>query len=211
MPPENCEAGDTRTSNTLLLRLKDLGDPDAWDDFVERYTPRIFTWCRHCRLQESDAADVTQDVLVKLVTAMRTFEYDPVRGSFRGWLKTVTNNAVRDLARSLARPDAVCGRGLSLDQLSILQTPEALDALAASIQEEGERELLREAESRVRLRVMPRTWEAYRLTAIESMTAAVAAEVLPMTVAEVYVAKSRVIKMLRAEVDTLNHLPSGVQ
>ncbi|MEM6692601.1 MAG: sigma-70 family RNA polymerase sigma factor, partial [Planctomycetota bacterium] len=87
------------TSLTLLGRVRDLSDQQAWDEFVQVYTPRIFSWCKQNLLQDQDASDVTQEVLMKLVTAMEKFEYQPTRGSFRGWLKTVTTNAVRDLAR----------------------------------------------------------------------------------------------------------------
>ena len=75
---------ETPTSGTLLMRLRELDDRAAWNEFVERYAPRIYGWCRHHRLQESDAADVTQEVLGKLVKVIRSFEYDPRRGSFRG-------------------------------------------------------------------------------------------------------------------------------
>ena len=195
--------GDLRTSGTLLLRLRQLDDREAWGEFVEQYTPRIFAWCRRYRLQDSDAADVTQEVLGKLVKAIRTFDYDASRGSFRGWLKTVTNNAVRDFLEDLARP----GRGSGDTQigglLAALQAPDAIQDLTASLEEEAERELLREAEARVQMRVQPNTWEAYRLTALKNVAASDAAAELGMPVSEVYVAKSRVLKMLREEVTRL--------
>ena len=97
----------TYTSVTLLLRLRDLNDKEAWDDFVQRYVPKIYAWCRRYGMQEADASDITQEVLGKCVSVLRRFEYDPSRGSFRGWLKTVTNNTLRDFVNSCDRP----GRG----------------------------------------------------------------------------------------------------
>ena len=89
-------AHSSATSPTLLGRLRqDPADGAAWSTFVLRYGPRIHAWCRQWRLQEADAQDVTQDVLIKLVARMRTFTYD-ASGSFRGWLKTVTYHAWRD-------------------------------------------------------------------------------------------------------------------
>jgi RNA polymerase sigma factor (sigma-70 family) len=77
---------DADTSMTLLERLqKNPGDPQAWNLFVERYLPRIKSWCLTWGLQASDAEDVTQEVLVKLFAAMSKFQYDPAR-SFRAWL-----------------------------------------------------------------------------------------------------------------------------
>ena len=195
--------GDLRTSGTLLLRLRQLDDREAWGEFVEQYTPRIFAWCRRYRLQDSDAADVTQEVLGKLVRAIRSFDYDATRGSFRGWLKTVTNNAVRDFLEDLARPGRGSGDTQVGGMLAALQAPDAIQDLTSSLEEEAERELLREAESRVQLRVQPNKWEAYRLTALKNVAAADAATELGMPVSEVYVAKSRVLKLLREEVARL--------
>ena len=195
--------GDLRTSGTLLLRLRQLDDREAWGEFVEQYTPRIFAWCRRYRLQDSDAADVTQEVLGKLVRAIRSFDYDAKRGSFRGWLKTVTNNAVRDFLEDLARPGRGSGDTQVGGMLAALQAPDAIQDLTASLEEEAERELLREAESRVQLRVQPNKWEAYRLTALKNVAASDAATELGMPVSEVYVAKSRVLKLLREEVARL--------
>ena len=195
--------GDLRTRGTLLLRLRQLDDREAWGEFVEQYTPRIFAWCRRHRLQDSDAADVTQEVLGKLVKAIRSFEYDASRGSFRGWLKTVTNNAVRDFLQDMARPGRGSGDSQIGGLLTALQAPEAISELTATLEEEAERELLREAEARVQLRVKPNTWKAYQLTAVANVVAADAAMQLGMPVAEVYVSKSRVLKLLRAEVERL--------
>src|SRR4051812_26981460 len=90
------EDADDRTSASLLLRLRTAPDDQAlWGEFVDRYGPLIYGWCRRWKLQESDAEDVTQDVLLRLATRMREFRYDPSR-SFRGWLKTLTRHAWSD-------------------------------------------------------------------------------------------------------------------
>lgn len=195
---------ETRTRGTLLLRLRDLENAEAWSEFLERYGPKIYGWCRRFQLQESDAADVTQDVLGRLVKSIRSFDYDPARGSFRGWLKTVTNNAIRDFLKNISRAGRGSGDSQVQRNLTAIQAPEALEALAASIEEEGERELLREAEERVKLRVKSHTWKAYYRAGVENCPARDVADQLQMTVSEVYVAKSRVIKMLRQEVEKLN-------
>lgn len=200
---------ELKTSSTLLLRLRDLNDEEAWEEFLTRYTPRIFAWCRRYNLQESDASDVTQEVLRKLLRAMRSFQYDSSRGSFRGWLKTVTNNAIRDFVSTLKNPARGSGDTLVHSNLAAIQDPDALAALAKTIEAESEQELLCEAESRVRLRVQPHTWQAYELTARQQLKAADAANQIGMPVSEVYVARSRVIKMLRQEVEKLNGTPDS--
>ena len=195
---------DSRTSVSLLLRLRDLENNDAWEDFLRRYGPKIFDWCRWYHLQDSDASDVTQEVLGKLIKAMKTFEYNESRGSFRAWLKTVTNNAIRDFLKSLSRPGRGTGDSQAQRDISAIQAPEALESLAQTIEAEAEQELLAEAEQRVRKRVKDKNWEAYRLTAIELEKPADVAETLDMDVANVYIAKSRVIKMLQEEVERLD-------
>jgi RNA polymerase sigma-70 factor (ECF subfamily) len=80
----------------LLIQLRqDSCDQVDWEEFVERYRWHLYRWCRGWRLQDADAEDVTQNILVKLTQNLRAFTYDPSR-SFRGWLKTVAHHARRD-------------------------------------------------------------------------------------------------------------------
>src|SRR3954451_20746819 len=84
------------TSVTLLAQLRQQpGDQAAWSAFVDRYGPRVYGWGRGWGLQDADAEDVTQNVLVKLAATMASFQYDPA-GSFRAWLRTVTYHAWAD-------------------------------------------------------------------------------------------------------------------
>ena len=185
------------------MRVRQPDDREAWDAFVSRYAPKIFNWCRRYHLQESDAADVTQEVLVKLVRAMRSFQYDPSRGSFRGWLKTVTANAVRDMIATMKKAGRGSGDTSVAQVLANVEDEHAANALSQEIESCYRQELLAEAERLVRERVQAHTWEAYRLTAMEQLLAAQVAETLKMPVSEVYVAKSRVLKMLREVVQKM--------
>jgi DNA-directed RNA polymerase specialized sigma24 family protein len=76
------------TSVSLIERLRDGGAGDAWARFVRLYTPMLLRWARRWGLQEADAADLTQDVLLLLVRKLPEFEYD-ARRSFRAWLFTL--------------------------------------------------------------------------------------------------------------------------
>ena len=189
----------TVTSMTLLGRVQSVDDAGAWGEFVERYAPQIFSWCRRHSLQESDASDVTQEVLTKLVTAMRTFRYDPAKGRFRGWLKTITMNVVRDMARHRSHAASPADAQV----LELLEDEQASTALTESIESAWQQEVLGVAMESVRLRVKRHTWDAYEMTARQEVPAAEAAEKLGIPVSDVYVAKSRVIKMLRTEVARL--------
>lgn len=193
----------THTSATLLLRLQDIEDHEAWAVFVEQYAPIVFLWCRRFHLQDSDAADVTQDVLVKLMRRMREFRYEPGKGRFRGWLKTVTANTVRDLARSWERRIRGSGDDDSQQLLNSLQTPDAVESLVADLEAQYQHELFQRATEQVRPRVKQHTWEAWELTSLNKKPAATVAKQLGLAVGDVYVARSRVNKMLAKEVKRL--------
>ncbi len=189
------------TSVTLLRRLRrDPADQEAWAEFVERYGRMIFRWCRRWGLQEADAEDVTQNVLVELSRQMRTFVYDPA-GRFRGWLKTVAYRAWCRFAESRSREAAGDGGGASL---SLVRSPASCEDFLQQLEEESDRELLERAMERVRLRVRPHTWEAFRLMALEGLSGAEVAGRLEMKIGAVFVARSKVQKMIQEEVHRLD-------
>jgi RNA polymerase sigma-70 factor (ECF subfamily) len=188
-----------RTSVSLLGRLRqESPDQAAWAEFVRRYGQQIYRWCRKWHLQEADAQDVTQTVLVKLAEKMRTFSYDPTR-SFRAYLKTLTHYAWCDFLESRKHPGA--GSGDS-QVLQALQGVEARDDLLQHLHAEFDQELLEDAMTHVQKRVEPHTWEAFRLTAIEGLSGAAVAEQLQMKVATVFKAKSKVQKMLQETIES---------
>jgi RNA polymerase sigma-70 factor (ECF subfamily) len=194
-------ASNSDTPVTLLSRLRrDPTSQDAWSEFVKLYGGKVYGWCRKWNLQEADALDVTQIVLLKLAEKMKSFAYDPSR-SFRAWLKTLTHNAWSDFLESRRRPGWGSG---DTEVLDVLLTTAARDDLVRQMEEAYDRELLEEASQRVRLRVAPKTWEAFRLTAVENLSGAEAAQRIGMQVAQVFVAKRRVQKMLREEISKLD-------
>jgi RNA polymerase sigma-70 factor (ECF subfamily) len=194
------DSSEARTSTTLLGRLRQApADQAAWGQFVDRYGPRIYGWCRHWRLQDADAQDATQVVLTRLAQKLRTFAYDRGR-SFRGWLKTLTDHACSDLVRARQRPGAGTGDSRVAE---LLQTVAARADLGRRLEEEYDRELLEEAMARVRRRVEARTWDAFRLLALEGRCGAEAAAALGMKVATAFVARSKVQKLIQAELRQL--------
>lgn len=196
----------TLTSPTLLGRLRQAPtDQAAWKEFVQRYGRHILQWCRQWGLQEADAQDVAQTVLLKLAEKMRDFDYDPA-GSFRGWLRAVTHNAWLKLAAGRQRAGAGSG-DTQVEEL--LQAVAARDDLVGRLEAEFDRELFEEATLRVRLRVEPRTWDAFRMMALEGRSGAEVAAQLGMKVATVFVAKSKVQKMLREQIRLLEHGAQG--
>jgi RNA polymerase sigma-70 factor (ECF subfamily) len=190
---------DPDTSLTLMLRVqKDPADPKAWDEFVHHYRPMIEVWCRNWGLQASDVDDVTQDVLLKLLAAIKQFRYDPGR-SFRSWLKTVTQNALTDFVRARKRVTS----HERVPEAELAESSDAMADLERRIEGAFEKELIDLAMRRVEKRVKPQNWQAFRLTALEGLSGADAAERLHMPVAHLYVAKNRVQKLLQEEIEIL--------
>jgi RNA polymerase sigma factor (sigma-70 family) len=192
------ESGSSTTSFSLLFRLSRApADQVAWEEFVDRYGAKIYAWCRAWRLQDADAQDVTQAVLGKLAVRLRRFAYDPSQ-NFRGWLRTLVQNACRDCMADRRRSIGAVGIGRDRDNgADPIQAIEAREELAGRLEAEFDLELLEEAQRRVRRRIATHTWEAYRLTAIEGLSGAEAASRLGMKVAAVFVSRSHVTRHLQ--------------
>jgi RNA polymerase sigma factor (sigma-70 family) len=186
-----------RTRMSLLARLRDDdAGQAAWSEFVAWYGPLIQRWCMRWKLQEADAQDVTQTVLVKLSDKMRSFQYDAAK-SFRAYLKTLTHYAWCDFLESRKRAGTASGDS---QMLEVLHTVEARADLEQQLDAEFDRELLAEAMAAVRARVEEHTWQAFQLTAIEGISGAEAAARLEMKVATVFKARSKVQQMLQLEI-----------
>jgi RNA polymerase sigma factor (sigma-70 family) len=195
---EPAPSSSTRVS--LLVRVQtEPTDQAAWEEFVQRYGPRIKAWTRQRGLQECDADDVTQNVLLKLAGKLRTFAYDPAL-SFRGWLRTLTQNALSDFLAERRRFSQGSGDSGVLD---ILASIEARADLESQLSATFDRELLENAMARVQVRVASHRWLAFQLTALEGLSGTEAAERLKMKVASVYTAKNRVHKMVQEEIRKL--------
>ena len=91
------------TQASLLLRVRQLDNREAWKTFVDLYGPLIFWFCQQRGLQEADANDVTQEVFHVVVRAIRSFQYDPQRGRFRNWLGAITRTEIRKFVEQKIR------------------------------------------------------------------------------------------------------------
>ena len=194
-----------RTNPSLLGRLKrDSSDPHAWSDFVRRYGSDILRWCRKWHLQDADAQDITQTVLLKIAQKLRTFDYDAKR-SFRAYLKTLTRYAVADFLEERT-PGKGQGGSVALEQLHAV---EARDDLLMHLESAFDQELLEKAMEMVQARVEAHTWEAFSLMAFEGLSGAEIAARLNLKIATVFKARSKVQQMLREQVKILEADPES--
>jgi RNA polymerase sigma-70 factor (ECF subfamily) len=194
------EESHLSTRLSLLIRLRQQpADEGAWNEFVGRYGRLIDAWCRQWRLQPADADDVSQNVLLKLAHHLRHFVYDPSR-RFRGFLRTVAHNACKDYLDGKHRAVAASA---DTGVYAVLESVEAREDLAGRLEAAFDLERLELAQARVRQRIEPHTWEAFRLTALEGKSGADAAALLHLQVGTVFKAKSKVQQMLREEIERL--------
>ena len=190
----------TRVSILMALR-NDPADQSAWSAFVDRYGPQIHAWCLRWQLQDADAQDITQMVMIRLVRHLPDFAYDPSR-SFRSWLRTLTAHSWSDFIRDQVRGIRGAADPSVADRLD---TMEARVDLVRHLEETYDQELLELAMAEVRERVEAHTWEAFRLTSIEGADTAKVAVRLGIAVATVYRARHVVQVKLREAVAALDH------
>lgn len=191
----------SQTNLSLLGRLrKSPEDRASWAEFVNRYGEMIRRWCFNWGLQESDANDVTQNVLLALAKQMRSFEYR-ASGRFRSWLKTIAHRAWCDFLTQRGRPGLGTGDDAVFD---LLNSIEARNDLLRHLEEECDRNMLEDAMKLVQLRVQDKTWQAFSLTALQGRAGADVARQLNLTIASVYKARSNVQKLIKEEVDRLD-------
>ena len=189
--------GTLTTQPSLLLRIRDPRDAQAWGRFVELYTPFLFSVCKQQGLQSADAADVTQEVMRTVAAAIPRFRYDPDRGAFRNWLFTVARSRVNDLFRARRRQPVGTGESAVRDLLE-----EQADPAEAQDWERSWREhVLGSAAERVRGEFEPATWRAFWATAVEGRAVKDVAAELGLSAGAVYIARSRVTARLRRVVE----------
>jgi len=182
-----------QTRASLLLRLHDTADAVAWSDFASIYEPVIYRLARSRGLQDADAREVTQEVLLAVAKAIQRF--DPKQETrFSGWLAKVTRNAAIDRLRR--QRDRGSGQTDALRVLQQVPEPHADDSAEFDLQHR--RQLFRWAAQRVRDQVQPQSWQAFWMTAVQDEPAGQVAQRLEMSVGAVYVARCRVLARIKA-------------
>lgn len=158
---------------------------------VRLYQPLIVRWCQRCGLQDSDAADISQEVLASLPTSIRTFSHEKDHATFRGWLWTITRNKIADHCRRCPETPARGGTAaLTLIERLPDERPESEDDVT---------DLHLRALAGLQCQFKPTTWTAFWRVVVEGDAASDVAEDLQITVWAVYKARTRVLTKLRAE------------
>jgi len=190
-----------KTRPSLILRLRNRRDLDAWQEFVEVYQPLIYRIAIRKGFQHSDAADITQEVLVRVAGAVERWEPDESKGSFRGWLYRIARNLMITFLDKQDRQPATAHDSVAN---LLAAVPASHDLPSGEFDEELAQQVFAWAASRVESTCQDSTWQAFWATAVEDQSPSIVAERLGISVGAVYVARSRVIQKLRREVQRFN-------
>lgn len=178
------------THASLLARLTTGSDGSAWGEFCTRYADLIRGFALRRGLQSSDADDILQEVFLALTTAMKSFQYDPERGRFRGFLKTI---AVRAIGKRLRR---------SAPAISQSVADELLDSASSGDEDDWDSEWrqhhLRHALQRIRVEFRASDLRAFEMMTRDGLDAKSVASELGISVDSAYQAKSRILKRLKS-------------
>lgn len=187
------------TAPSLLAAARD-GQPDAWQRFVHLYGPLVYRWVRRSGMQSSDAADVTQDVLMSVSKDLAAFDPSRPDAKFRGWLWTITRRRIADAVR--ARPDEKPA-GSQINQWPAIDPTRDFtkdSSLHPPTDAATDRKtLLVRAVAIYRDRFDPKTWNAFWATVVEGREPDEVAATLGMNRWSVYKARARILQRLRTE------------
>jgi RNA polymerase sigma-70 factor (ECF subfamily) len=180
------------TRATLVRRLRDQSDQDAWRLFVDLYAPLVFRYCRRRGWQSADAENITQEVFLHLSGAMRGFDYDPLRGRFRNWFGLLTHQRMASYRRRQSTKAPSLSAGESSHEPPGDVDGEWHDCFNSHV--------YRLAVSRVRIEFDNEVWQAFERVWDRQESPAMIGRDLGRDANWVYVAKHRVSCRLRAEV-----------
>jgi len=204
------------TRQSLLARLKDVGDQESWRDFFDTYWRLIHATALKAGLTETEAQEVVQEVMIAAAKKMPEFTYDPGKDSLKGWLLAVTRWKVADQFRKrekVGQPSRLARSGETPDLPSddtartatVERVPDPRGAEIDAIWDgEWRSNLLRAALDRLKARVNPAHYEIYHLHVVQALSPRETARTLGVSTSAVYLAKHRVGRLVKAELRRLS-------
>lgn len=201
--PMKPEAPLLETRSSLIQRLKATINGESWEEFFHTYWELIYNVARRAGLSEADAQDIVQETILKVHNSLDRFEYNRKRGTFKGWLRTVTRSRLNDFFKKQQRRPAF-NKPLeeAADELQNLEDPEGPE-IEKIWDEEWNRNLIQAALSRTKKLSSPKQFQIFKCHYIDEWTVRETCRTLGVNAAQVYMAKQRVGKIFREAVETL--------
>lgn len=194
---------DTRAS--LIARICDMGNEQAWNEFASIYQPVIRRFIHKHGLQSADADEIQQEVLKRVARSVSTWEGTDKRSTFRGWLYRITRNLTIDFLRK--RKNEIAKAPESDVGLSHLEAPNAEES--GEFQIEYEKQIFHWAAERLRPTIKVVNWDAFWLSTVEGVPIEEVARRLDISCSTVYVARSRIMARLAAMIQERLQETSG--
>jgi RNA polymerase sigma factor (sigma-70 family) len=185
------------TSATLLERLRDTRDAEAWSRLNDLYAPLVRSWAERLGVRGADADDLVQDVLAVVVRRFPEFVHPERPGAFRGWLRAIAANCARGAWRAKKFTAQAPGGTDFGSYLARLEDP--ADAMSREWDREHDVYVTRRLLERIKVDFEPKTWELFRRFFLEEEAVDAVAAACGTTPNAVYIAKSRVLARLREE------------
>lgn len=192
----------SQTRETLLRKIKDQHDEQSWGDFVHYYQSFIYNIIRKMNVSHHDAEDLVQQVIFKAWTKLPTFDYDPDRGNFRGWLCRVTTNEVKMFFRK--NKSVITGLLETLQTLAFHEDMISDPKIKSVIENEWKNHVAKLAWESVEKKFNDKAKACYKMLADEKPVREISSE-LEIAESSVYVYKMRIQKILDAEISHLNN------
>jgi RNA polymerase sigma factor (sigma-70 family) len=200
--PSATEDSFLPTRSSLLTRLKQWDDTECWREFFDTYGRVIHGLCLKAGLNRSEAEDVVQETMAAVAKQMPSFFYDRGRGTFKGWLFTITRRCIwRQLAKRERNPALPTSDPLN-DELEI-HPDAAQPPLEDSWEQEWRGHLVTLALDRVRRRVSAKQFQMFDLYVTQNQPMEIVTRTLGVNRAQVYMAKLRLSAQLRKEIIAL--------
>lgn len=194
------------TRRSLLSRLKDWDNQDSWREFFNTYWRLIYDFAAKAGLDDADAQDVVQETVISVAKQMQGFKYDPACGSFKAWLMQITRRRIADRLRKRYRSGDI--GVLKVDDSSAAALLDELpDASSSALEnlweEEWRRHMADAAMERVKRLVSPEQFQMFEFSVLQRWPAGQVAEALGVTTIQVYMARHRVGKLVKKEIQRL--------
>lgn len=194
------------TRYSLLSRLQNWDDQESWKSFFDTYWRLIYSIALKSGLTEAEAQDVVQETIICVAKDINKFKRDRKLGSFKGWLRNLTRWRIADELRK-RKPNALGEDAASNGGISMVDLAEIPDPAGASLESLWEAEwqsnLMEAALERVRRRVKEEHYQMFDLNVVRQWPANKVARILEVNIAQVYLAKHRILALLKREVRML--------
>jgi RNA polymerase sigma-70 factor (ECF subfamily) len=191
------------TRSSLINRLKDTINGESWEVFFNTYWELIFSVARRAGLSEADSQDIVQETILKVHKSLDRFQYNRERGSFKGWLRTITRSRLTEHFKKQQRqPQTQQPREDEDDPLANLADPQGPE-LERIWSEEWSRSLIQRSLAFLKQQVSLKQYQIFKCHCIDEWTVKEVCDALNVNAAQVYMAKQRVGKIFAAKLERL--------